>query len=180
MGEAHRARGRPRERAASMEQNLVTGRRCPWLGERAHGGRRFPRPGGRRPQEIPMGQRASHGEVMHRPSDSSLGGSEHVKLLLNTAALPRMPQLITLCAWKLRQSTAMALEAPISWLEKDQNRTRTTRDTASHCDAVPAVAEEDIQGPPASERPLVGVLQRTLKNPDELSNGGVLINRHCP
>jgi len=88
MGEASRAQGRPGERAAHMEQNLLTGKRFPRLGERAHGGRRFRPPGGRRPQEIWMVQRASLGEIMNRPSDFSAGGSEHLELLFNTAALP--------------------------------------------------------------------------------------------
>jgi len=182
MGEASRARGRPGKQAAPMEQNLVTGKRCPRLGERARGGRCFPPPGGRRPQEISMGQRASHWEVMSMPSDSSVGGSELLDLLLNTAVLPCMPHLYHALRVDTPQVHSHGTTGAHQLFGKrsEKNEDKQANNTASQCDALPAVAEEDIQGPLVSKGPLVGVLQRTLKNPDELSNGGVFINHDCP
>jgi len=182
MGEASRARGRPGERAARMEQNLVTGKRCPLLGERARGGRCCPPPGGRRSQEIPMGQRASHGEVRSMPSDSSVGGSELLDLLLNIAALPCMPHLYNALRVDTPQVHNHGTTGAHQLLGKrsEKNEDMQANNTASQCDALTTVAEKDIHGPLVSKGPLVGVFQRTLKNSDELSNGGVLINHDCP
>jgi len=58
----------------------------------------------------------------------------------------------------------------------DSNATYTTSDH----DALPEVAKEDVQGTPVTKGPLLGVLHRRLKNPDQIFDRCVIINHHSP
>jgi len=66
---------------------------------------------------------------------------------------------------------------PASAKRLEPNESNETYTTSNH-DALPAVANEDMQRTLGKNRPLLGVLHRRLENPDQISYLRVIINHH--